>query len=525
MVSFDYAIIGSGPAGVAAALKLEGSNACLIDVGDEPAAEFTHASLRAALTAGAMRDLLGDNWGMLDNLMDARKTHPKLRAAMVRHVLQGEPYQVFGANGELLINGRGSHAAGGMAIVWGAQLFRYTDADLAEVRNWPITAADLAPHYADLEAHIGISGLADDMESFLGPVASLLPPVPLGAVAERLLLRYQAKRSARRLRGLRLGRPRLGVLTQPYRGRAAYDFGETEFFATGHPGLYTPRHSLLELRARGRLQYLGGTKLVGFNEQSDYVELELEDTTTHQCRHLRVRHLLLGCGAMQTARLLLLNHNEPRRVLPFIDHPPSLLPIFFPAAFGTPLPTYCYPIQLVGTVTGYGVRDMISFYYPGGMLWSDLLPDMPLPVDVASRALRVLMGGMLVAQIWELSEPTPGNRLQLAEDGSIRIDYADRSHYSKLPLLIPALRVLGGITLARLASLPLPTWGFHHAATLPMRHVPEAYETHPDGRLWDSRRVRVIDGSVLPSLPAKNHSLTIMANAARIAAQVKACGY
>jgi len=46
-----------------------------------------------------------------------------------------------------------------------------------------------------------------------------------------------------------------------------------------------------------------------------------------------------------------------------------------------------------------------------------------------------------------------------------------------------------------------------------------------DGRLWNSKRVRVIDGSVLPSLPAKNHTLTLMANAARIADKVQQCGY
>jgi choline dehydrogenase-like flavoprotein len=522
MVSFDYAIIGSGPAGIAAALKLEGANACLIDAGDEPADAFPHASLQAALTAGALSDLLGQNWGMLDNLLERHRTHPKLRAAMVRHVLQGVPYQVFGCAGELVLQGRGSQAAGGMALVWGAQLFRYTDEDLAEVGNWPISAADLAPHYAELETHIGLSGVSDDMAGFLGPVASLLPPVPLVGAAKRLLQQYERKRSHL---GLRLGRPRLGVLTQPYRGRAAYDFGETEFFATGHPGLYTPRHSLLELRARRRLQYSGGTQLLSFSEKPDYVELELADTRTQERRTMRVRHLLLGCGAMQTARLTLLSRGEPRRVLPFIDHPPSLLPIFFPAAFGMPLPTNCYPIQLVGTVVGHGVRDMISFYYPGGMLWSDLLPDIPLPLNAASRILRVLMSGMLVAQIWELSEPTPGNRLRLNEDGSIRIDYADRSRYSKLSALISAFRKLGGVTLARLASLPLPTWGFHHAATLPMRRAPATFETHTDGRLWDSRRVRVIDGSVLPALPSKNHSLTIMANAARIAAQVEKCGY
>ena len=76
-----------------------------------------------------------------------------------------------------------------------------------------------------------------------------------------------------------------------------------------------------------------------------------------------------------------------------------------------------------------------------------------------------------------------------------------------------------------LASSSPPSWGFHHAGTLPMSHEPAPFETHLDGRLWNSRRVRVIDGSVFPSLPAKNPSLTIMANAARIANLVKSCDY
>jgi choline dehydrogenase-like flavoprotein len=58
-----------------------------------------------------------------------------------------------------------------------------------------------------------------------------------------------------------------------------------------------------------------------------------------------------------------------------------------------------------------------------------------------------------------------------------------------------------------------------------MRHQPSHFETHVDGRLWDSQRVRVIDASGLPSLPAKNHSLTLMANAARIADETLRCEY
>jgi hypothetical protein len=529
MVFFDHVIVGSGPAGVAAARQLENSNTCMVDVGQEPSSVFAHPSLAQAVSGGSGGEgggaLLGAQWETLANLADPLRHHPKLRASALRHVMQGEAFDVTGAAGQLLVRGRGSWAAGGMANVWGAQLLRYTQEDLAEAGDWPIGAADLAPHYAELQAHIGISGAVDDMDSFLGAADPLQPPVPMGCAAQYLLDKYTSQRKGRGVVGLRLGRPRLAVLTQPHRGRPAHDFAETDFFTPARAGVYNPLDTLAELRQRGNMHYWGGNKLVSYAEQADCVELELEVVKTQERIRIRTRHLLLGCGTVQTSRLVLLNKQQPGRALPFVDHPPTLLPIFFPAKFGATLPSQSYPIQLIGTMQGFGTRDMMSFYYPGGMLWSDLLPDIPLPLNAARSVLVALIGGMLVAQIWEASKPAPSNRLSVDGGGNITIRYPERHPYSKLPALLASLRKLGGYTLQRLASAPPPSWGFHHAATLPMRAEPQAFETHTDGRLWDSQRVRVIDGSVLPSLPAKNHSLTIMANAARIAEAVKSCGY
>ena len=522
---FDYIIIGSGPAGVSAALKLEGSSTCVVDVGDEPSSVFPYSSLGGALATGQVGELLGDHWEMLSNLANPLRYHPKLRASAIRHVMQGEMFRVIGADGKLLVRGRGSFASGGMANAWGAQLLRYTEDDLSEAGDWPISASDLTRHYANLEAHIGISGELDDMSSYLGPTENLLPPFPSVPAAEHMLNRYVAKRDSHGVSGLHIGRPRLAVLTRPHRGRPAYDFGETEFFTPVGGGIYNPKHTLSELRQRNQIHYLGGHKLISFHEHADYVEIEIEVVQSQQRVSLRTRHLLLGCGTIQTSKLVLLNRAQAGRTLPFIDHPPTLLPIFFPSSFGSRLPKKSYPIQLIGTLAGYGERDMISFYYPSGMLWSDLLPDIPLPMNAARSLLSGMIGGMLVAQIWETSRPVSGNRMCVEDDGTVRIDYAERQPYSKLSPLLAALRRLGGFSMSGLASIPPPSWGFHHAGTLPMRLEPKPFETHTDGRLWDSRRIRIIDGSVLPSLPAKNHSLTIMANSARIAEQVKTCGY
>lgn len=526
MDSFNYVIVGSGPAGVSAALSLERRGTCMIDVGQAAVSSFPFNTLTEALTAGDLPALIGNHWEMLANLALPLRCHPKLRGAAVKHVMEGERFEVVGESGEILVEGRGSYAAGGMANLWGAQLLRYTEADLIEAGNWPITASQLDPHYAQLEEHIGLSGAVDDMEFFLGSATALQPPAPIVPAAQYLFNGYTRKRNSGRLRGLRIGQARLAVLTRPYRNRPAYTYGETEFFSTAPPGLYTPRQTLNELQERAHLTYLGGWKCVRFHEFPEHVEIEVEDVTTLERRRIQARHLLLGCGTIQTSRLVLLHANQPTRRLPFLDHPPTLLPFFFPATFGHRLPDKSFPVQLVGTLGRQeSLCDMISFYYPGGMLRSDLLPDIPLPVDVAFDVLKVIMSGMLVAQIWETSRPSPENRLSLNDDGSVRIDYPHRPRYSNFRKLLSAVRALGGFSMQRLASMPPPTWGFHHACSLPMRIDPGPFETHVDGRLWNSRRIRVIDGSVLPSLPAKNHSFTIMANAARIAESARCCEY
>jgi choline dehydrogenase-like flavoprotein len=62
----------------------------------------------------------------------------------------------------------------------------------------------------------------------------------------------------------------------------------------------------------------------------------------------------------------------------------------------------------------------------------------------------------------------------------------------------------------------------HFAGSLPMCTNPGRYQTGPDGKLAGTSRVYVVDGACLSRLPAKNATLTIMANALRIGRRVAA---
>jgi choline dehydrogenase-like flavoprotein len=519
---FNFVIAGSGPAGVAAAHRLEGHGTCIVDVGEEPGRLFPYTSFNDGLASADTETMLGPEWEMLANLIEPENIHTKLRSPGVRYVANGQPFSIYDGSGNSVLRGAGSYAAGGMSNAWGAQLFRYNDIDLAEAGDWPIKVSALEAYYKDLERHIGIAGLCDDMHEFLGETACMLPPAPIVPAAEYMLARYEARRG---LIPLRLGRSRLAVLTQPYRGYPAYGFNETEFYSTEEPGFYSARRTLAELRQGGKLKYLGGHELIEYREYPEFVEVDLHQHNSNDVITIRARHLLLGCGTMQTTRLVLLSKQAYGKSLPFIDHPPTLLPLFIPRMFGKGLPAHSFPVQLIATLEGFTERDMISLYYPGALLWSDLLADVPLPMNEAVKVLPNILGGMLVAQIWETSRPCSVNRLSIDSQGQIRIDYPSCQQYSRIRSFLKAMRALGAFSLQRFAKKSPPGWGFHYAGCLPMRHNPDRFETYVDGRLWDSQRVRVIDGSVLPSLPAKNHSLTLMANSARIAEEALRCGY
>src|SRR5262249_40949084 len=119
MDCFNFAVIGSGPAGVAAARQLAGHGVCVIDAGEEPQTHFPYKTLRDALVASGTTALLGSKWERWGNILEPGKAHAKLRSPAIRYVLGGETFRVFDERGLLLVRGAGSYAAGGMSNAWG----------------------------------------------------------------------------------------------------------------------------------------------------------------------------------------------------------------------------------------------------------------------------------------------------------------------------------------------------------------------------------------------------------------------
>ena len=146
--------------------------------------------------------------------------------------------------------------------------------------------------------------------------------------------------------------------------------------------------------------------------------------------------------------------------------------------------------------------------------------DLPSSYEYGARVIGSILRRLLVAQIWYPSAKGSPTSLSIDKYGGMTIKELEARRSPSLAGHAYEFAKLGAITFPGLSKTTPTGWGFHHAGTLPSRLAPGEMETHLDGRLWNSRRVRVIDASVFPSLPAKNHSLTMMANAYRIASDL-----
>lgn len=165
----------------------------------------------------------------------------------------------------------------------------------------------------------------------------------------------------------------------------------------------------------------------------------------------------------------------------------------------------------LGTIQLMGKPDL------GTLAWlrGDKLPGADL-AEVATRTIDFF----LTAE----DLPDPENRVMLRDDGSIRIVYRrnNTEAYDRLAARLEA--ILREVERRRGRAEPvflherLGVAGVSHQnGTLRFGRDPSASVLDPDCRAHDVENLYVVDGSFFPSSSAVNPSLTIMANALRVA--------
>jgi choline dehydrogenase-like flavoprotein len=445
----------------------------------------------------------------LSGLDPAGDQSPKLTTPLAREVLAN-----FATTMGLQVRdfiALGSLSQGGLSNIWGAVATVYDDEDLA---GFPIRQADLLPSYASVMQRIGVSGCA-------GAAGLPVEEGPtLTAPAERLL--NTAFRSPARDGGFVLERTTNAVLMGNRSGREGCARCGMCLWGCRRNSIYVSGLELPQLCRFPHFRYCRATLVRRLLPHDMGHALEIDGKTG--CTLLPAPRVLLAAGTIATTSLVLRRLGSIRSTR-LLTNPVGGMAFMIPALFAEPLPkrsfalgqlSYRFPLRDGGQAAGI-------IYGADALPLAGIAARLPISRPAALRLTRALAPSLLLATCY-LPGRFSANTLRVAGEGDQRqilIEgvQTDATRHTLLAAgrrLVREMRRLGAFALPGSLRIAQPGADAHYAGTLPMGgNGPAACA--PTGELNGSPGLYIADGAVLPDLPAKHCTLTIMANADRIA--------
>jgi len=287
--------------------------------------------------------------------------------------------------------------------------------------------------------------------------------------------------------------------------------------------IYASGLELPQLCRFPHFRYFGGALVRSLLPQGKGHALEISCKNGRMLLH--APRILLAAGTIATTSLVLrrLGSIGSTRLL---TNPVGAMAFMIPALFATPLPersfalgqlSYRFPLRDGGRAAGviYGA-DALPLVGIAGRL--------PISRPAALRLTRALAPSLLLATCY-LPGRFSANTLRVADDDNqrqiviiegVQTEDARDTLIAVGRRLAREMRRLGAFALPGSLTIAQPGADAHYAGTLPMGgNGPTACA--PTGELKACPGLYIADGAVLTDLPAKHCTLTIMANADRIA--------
>ncbi len=517
----SVAVIGSGPAGAAAAHALcdAGVDVVVLDAGD-------------TIEPGRMK--LFDTLARSEPEFWPRELARRARTAFPADLKRVPRKPAYGSlflyamddpdlplafdNADVL----SSLAYGGLSNAWGASVLPYRQ---SEIEDWPITLRELEPHYEAVLRFVPLAAERDGLQEILPLYTDAPGALRRGRQAEMLLERMRRHAWALKAAGFTFGASRLAVQTSvddPHRCR----HGGLCLYGCPYGSVYNAARTLDELARSGKVDYRGGVYVDRLAEGDDEVIIDFHDRRNTSSRgRVTASRVLVACGAISSTRLMLesMGHTRFSRRLKdglYFMIPMLTLrsaPVSVDAQGNTLAQLF---VELEDERISKHAVHMQLYGYSDIML-SALTKRLPLRQDRLERLLRSVLGRLILVQGFLHSADSPGLTVMGNADGISVVGDDRRARTVSMGSLVRRLAAVG----TRLGMVPVPGLlqveppgkSNHIGGSLPMRQQPGEFETDTVGRVTGWQRVHVADAAVFPSFPATTVTISIMANAHRIA--------
>ncbi len=526
-MDFDAIVVGSGPSGVATASALlrRGRRVLTLDAGLRLEPERQTVVEQMAATDPS-------RWTPSQLATVTEGMEPCAKGIPLKRVFGSDfPFRetsqfpnVACRHSEIKV----SFALGGFSNVWGAGAIPFCADDISD---WPIRIEALAPFYGECleEMHLAatVDALAQDYPLYTPHCRALRP----SRQAVALLADLEGSRTSLEREGVRFGVSRLAVKTGAPDDPHGCVYCGLCLYGCPYGFIYNSAACLQSLIAQPRFSYQPDVVVERLEEAGATVTLRARGRQSGEELRFSARQAFLACGPVATTAILLdslsawghpLQMKDSQyficpvlrfRGTPDVEHEQlhTLAQVFLeirdPAvsAKGIHLSVYTYNSLL-----------LLALQKRAGVL-GKLFP--ALPKALARRLL--VFGGYLHSN----ESPSIEISLTRSPDQARRVVLRGNEPGASAQTLSRLMKKLirnslrfKALPLALAANRGLPGRGFHFGGTFPMSVKPTHFQSDLAGRPFGFSKVHIVDSTGLPSIPAPNLTLTVMANARRIAA-------
>jgi choline dehydrogenase-like flavoprotein len=446
---------------------------------------------------------------------------------------------VFSPEARLRVEARGfaplfSFAQGGLAEAWTAGCYPLT---AEELQSFPFRYDELAPHYEEVARRIGVTGAKDDLSRFFPLQENLLQPLRLDSHSELLLAAYERDKEyfAGRLRCF-MGRSRVAVLSADAGGRKACTYTGRCLWGCPSGALYTPSLTLEECRRYPEFTYLSGHYVTHLNVDTArrVMGVSAEPVGGGPSRSVGGDAVVLAAGTLCSTQIYARSVQEATGEIPtlrgLMDNRQVLVPFVTLRRIGVPYePTSYQYHQLALGIEGATAADYVHAQITTlkTALAHPIIQNVPADLRTATFLFRNVRGGLGLVNVNFADHRRETNFVTLRpgatrEPPTLIIAYEpDPDEPARIARAVRTVRRalwrLGAIVPPGMSHVRPMGASVHYAGTLPMS---TARGTHTLSRMGSSNffeNLYIVDGSGFPSLPAKNLTFTLMANAVRVA--------
>ncbi|MFM2386218.1 MAG: hypothetical protein RL660_975 [Bacteroidota bacterium] len=417
-------------------------------------------------------------------------------------------------------------AYGGLGNAWGLGSYAFSP---QELQQCGLDAQQIQDGYKHVASLIGISGDVHDDGSVYchNNLFDVQASLPLNACMQSMMRIYEAKRRQCQNQGIHIGRSSLALLTQDLGVRKASKQYDDDFYTNTNNAAFRPNVMLDELQAQGKVKVLYNLQAHEIKEIEGQCHVSCYDLHAQQFIQLVADKVILCGGALSTARILQASLQIEQR-LPVLCNAYSYIAAthypFIGKISGTPFSSLAQLNAFIDKDGQHSHVAMASIYNYRALLNFRLIQQMPLAAKFGIQLTKYLQPSFVIAGLFHPANYEEQNFVQLSKTDLPHLGlHAHYSYSEKLErefarndnLMCSTLKQLKCLVLKKMRT---PSGGsIHYAGTVPFTNVEAPINLLPNGKVEKMSHVFVGDASGFTFLPGKGLSLTIMANAYRVA--------